>query len=607
MAGGSARIGALHVLLGIDSAQFTAGMKKAGTDLDKFARNAKIGMAVVATAAAAAGVALAVAVKGAIDNADAIGEMAQSAGVSVEALSSMGYAANQSGVGLEGLATGFEKLSKNMLAVAQGGTGPVAAAFAALGVNVQNASGSLRDGDQVMLDVADKFARMENGATKTALAVQIFGKSGADLIPFLNAGRAGISELTDAADRMGITLSGSTAAAAGQFNDTLDAIKGTFQGVINTIMVGALPSLNQLASKLADPAFAAAAQALAQGVVGAINMIVDAISAAGSKLQEFGNLLDWMSSRDWSTGELDPAKVEARQRGAMAEVMGQLGRGEAEAPDAAFMDSIFGAPASEVAAAAQQVATAFEPVITNTEAAAAGASALKAAMSEGKAVFESTRTPAEAYGLEVERLNALLQKGAIDQDTYNRAVTQAQDSFQQAEMAGNQLASTLSSGLADVFSSVVDGSKTAVEAVGDLLKSLGDMLIHQGFQSLIGGLFGGTGGGGGGIGSFISGLFGGGGGGLQLGFNGIPGFDGGGFTGSGARSGGLDGKGGFLSMLHPDETVLDHTKGQDMAGPTISINITGSRQDAAEIAREVRKVLPDAMQAYNRNPLRRTS
>lgn len=42
----------------------------------------------------------------------------------------------------------------------------------------------------------------------------------------------------------------------------------------------------------------------------------------------------------------------------------------------------------------------------------------------------------------------------------------------------------------------------------------------------------------------------------------LPSFDGGGFSGTGARSGGLDGKGGFMAMLHPNETVLDHTRGQ---------------------------------------------
>ena len=55
--------------------------------------------------------------------------------------------------------------------------------------------------------------------------------------------------------------------------------------------------------------------------------------------------------------------------------------------------------------------------------------------------------------------------------------------------------------------------------------------------------------------------------------------DGGGFTGSGVRAGGMDGKGGFMAMVHPNETVIDHTKGQGMAGTTVNFNI--STVDAA--------------------------
>ena len=55
-------------------------------------------------------------------------------------------------------------------------------------------------------------------------------------------------------------------------------------------------------------------------------------------------------------------------------------------------------------------------------------------------------------------------------------------------------------------------------------------------------------------------------------------FEGGGFTGSGSRSGGMDGKGGFLAMLHPNETVLDHTQGQGQ-GVTIINNIDASGND----------------------------
>lgn len=49
-------------------------------------------------------------------------------------------------------------------------------------------------------------------------------------------------------------------------------------------------------------------------------------------------------------------------------------------------------------------------------------------------------------------------------------------------------------------------------------------------------------------------------------------FDGGGYTGMGARAGGMDGKGGFMAMLHPNETIIDHTKGQGM-GANVTFNI----------------------------------
>ena len=61
----------------------------------------------------------------------------------------------------------------------------------------------------------------------------------------------------------------------------------------------------------------------------------------------------------------------------------------------------------------------------------------------------------------------------------------------------------------------------------------------------------------------------------------IPSNEGGGFTGLGNRSGGVDGKGGFLSVLHPNETVIDHAKGQSVGGGSPTINFNISTIDAA--------------------------
>lgn len=173
------------------------------------------------------------------------------------------------------------------------------------------------------------------------------------------------------------------------------------------------------------------------------------------------------------------------------------------------------------------------------------------------------------------------------------AADETRDKLSSLGDMGQSVASTLASGFKDIFKAVITGSGNAMDAVAGLLGKLGDLFLDNAFNMLLGGLFGAGGGQWGVMGGFsgFKGMFG------------LPSFDGGGFTGPG-RGPGLDGKGGFLAMLHPNETVLDHSKGQGM-GPVIQISISGSRQDAAEIAREVRRVLPDAIDAHTRNPHRR--
>jgi len=77
---------------------------------------------------------------------------------------------------------------------------------------------------------------------------------------------------------------------------------------------------------------------------------------------------------------------------------------------------------------------------------------------------------------------------------------------------------------------------------------------------------------------------------------GLPGFAGGGFTGRGSRSGGLDGKGGFLATLHPNETVVDHTKGQGM-GESIVVNLNISTGVAQTVRAEMMNLLPQITSA----------
>lgn len=97
------------------------------------------------------------------------------------------------------------------------------------------------------------------------------------------------------------------------------------------------------------------------------------------------------------------------------------------------------------------------------------------------------------------------------------------------------------------FISDLKEGKSATEALANALNKVADKLMEVGLDALFGtGNFKSSGGAFGGIFSSL--------------FSGLS-FEGGGYTGAGSRSGGLDGKGGYMAMVHPNETVIDHTKG----------------------------------------------
>lgn len=192
-------------------------------------------------------------IKSSIDSADALDEMAQRTGIAVESLSLLVPAAELSAVSTDKFEAGLKKLATGMLEAA---TGSEASAqnFEALGVAVQNQDGTLRDSEQVLLDLADRFQAMPDGAEKAALAVDIFGKAGAEMIPFLNQGREGIGALKQEAAELGLQLSADTAAQAGNFNDALDKLKLATQSIGNQIIASLLPALNDMAGGMVESA-----------------------------------------------------------------------------------------------------------------------------------------------------------------------------------------------------------------------------------------------------------------------------------------------------------------------------------------------------------------
>lgn len=240
---GEAVVGALRVVLGMDTAAFEDGAKKASKGIESFGTQMKAVFAGVGLERIVEQLVSSVIhfTKATFENIDALGKQAQKVGVTVEEFSALNFAAQLADVSTESLSTALGKLSKNMADTAAG-TGEAQKQFEALGIKVINADGTMRSVSAVLGDVADKFGKTTDGVNKTAAAIALFGKSGKELIPLLNDGSEGLREAADTAERMGLVISGPTFNAVQKFNDNLKILKLTAQGVANLVVAELVPA-----------------------------------------------------------------------------------------------------------------------------------------------------------------------------------------------------------------------------------------------------------------------------------------------------------------------------------------------------------------------------
>ncbi len=283
-------------------------------------------------------------VKSAIDTGDALDEMSQRVGVSVETLSVWKPAAEQSGVSGESFEKGLRKLSTTMLEAATGSE-DAARGFSAVGVEFKNQDGTLRATDQVLLDLAERFKAMPDGAEKTALAVQLFGKSGAELIPFLNQGRDGINELAAEMQALGVQMSSETAAQAGNFNDALDKLKLATTSIGNQIIASLLPALNDMAGGMVESAKQGGTlRAILDGVVLVLKTLALGAATVGKAFVALGEAIGAgvAAAVEALKGSTDGAKaIIADLRGNLVKRLDEL---------ASFRDSLFDPKPIEVKA-----------------------------------------------------------------------------------------------------------------------------------------------------------------------------------------------------------------------------------------------------------------
>jgi hypothetical protein len=209
-------------------------------------RRAIIGIGAVGAAAAAGLFAIA---RSTARVADETIENASKIGISTRAYQELSYAAQRSGTTIQAVGGAVGILSKNLVA-AQAGTGDVAATFKRLGVSVVNADGSLRDADSVLGDLANVFQRMPEGPEKVALSMTLLGKSGREMLPMLNEGRAGLDRMRQSANDLGIVMDDATLKAGERFQDSLLDMQSALTGIKNTIGASVMPVISKMVERL---------------------------------------------------------------------------------------------------------------------------------------------------------------------------------------------------------------------------------------------------------------------------------------------------------------------------------------------------------------------
>ncbi len=248
-------VGALRVSLGLDSAQFTAGLTAAQRNMKQVGDRMKAVGATIATAgigiAVAAGAAFIKLGFDALQAADDIGDAAARLGVTAEAFQKLEIAATSAGAAPGLMTEAMDKLNVGLGAFMQTGGGPAAEAFKQLGLSSQIASGQIATADQAFYAAAKALESIESPAEKARLSAQLFGRAaGADMLEVLAPGEAALRGYGEAAAASGRVMSAEMVEKLSAAKLTIDTTSQAFmqmaQVMVGDLIVGSMGFLDTL-------------------------------------------------------------------------------------------------------------------------------------------------------------------------------------------------------------------------------------------------------------------------------------------------------------------------------------------------------------------------
>lgn len=446
--------------------------------------------------------------KSAIDTADAFGKLSTRTGIAADKLLAYVNAGKLADVSQSDLETGLRTLARTQVEASEG-VATYADAYAKLGVAVKNQDGTLKDSDQLLSDIADRFQDLPNGPEKAAVAMDIFGRSGQKMITLLNGG-------SEALDEFGFELSENFAQNSETFNDNLTKVGIEMDRLKMQILDDLLPGLIDLSEGFIDltKTIRDGADAFAKffgiGDEAMIQKNTLLIQGTNKALAQYRRNLKELRAE---TGP-DPLGQRASVIGGIERTVAELERkrdvlrneiNRATTPVSVDLtggdddsdDSFIRRDRTKVKSKqGKPIVQASDDILKLTKQVNAarlqGNSLAEVDLGFQLASQQLLEKGLTGNNLEIEQSNLLTQY-TLERLGVVQAMGEAQDNLNQKtdkyKITLDQVKDTLANQVTSAIEGLIDGTKSLGESLSGLLKTFASMFLRSGVGSLVGSIF----------------------------------------------------------------------------------------------------------------------
>lgn len=219
-----------------------------------------------------------------------IQDVAMQTGLSTEAVQRYQYACDLIGVSFDTVASSQAKMIQSMADV-QSGSETAAATWNQLGIEVMNADGSLRDAQEVFLEVIDVLGQIENVTQRDAVSMEIFGRSAQDLNPLIVQGTDAFQAFYDEASDVKDILTDVQLETLAGLDDEMHRVEARFESGANSMALKFTPALQEFYEKTSEGIKGIEEDFAASGLVTVFGSLLELVTALSPAFDNLGEIL----------------------------------------------------------------------------------------------------------------------------------------------------------------------------------------------------------------------------------------------------------------------------------------------------------------------------